>query len=487
VTKKIPLLSSLFSFLTKLGKAGIRPEDGFHEKRKIQISNYLIIYLFAINGINLYLFGVYYWQPILFFDALTTMAFSVFAFFLHKKGFRNFTRNMIFVGIIASLTNASYQFGNSTGVQFYMLFLTILSFLLFDDYRIIFGYTFLICLVFLLHDFYFQYQPRIVDPALRFSYYPNFGMAFLMYVFVIFNFRYESDKYQEIVELQNKDLSTLTFKMMLQKDEALISSNLLKQKSSILEQQNKSIYESLRLASMLQNETLPSEEELFLGLKAGMLLYKPKKIVSGDFYWAKRTYQGLILVVADCIGHGVPGGMMAIFASNLISQIVEEQGKTFPSDILEELDKRLRRRVKQGIHTELGDGMDIAVCLISDNRISFASAARPLIRITSNGRVQTIPGTRFQLATMQRENIEYETIEIDVEQGDRYYIFTDGANDQLSGKDGKRIGTKNLVKEIVQLQTLPLHKQKSELETLFLAWQGDSSQTDDILLVGFEV
>jgi serine phosphatase RsbU (regulator of sigma subunit) len=308
-----------------------------------------------------------------------------------------------------------------------------------------------------------------------------------MYIFVVYNFRFESDRYQEIVELQNKDLSALSFKMMMQKDDALIASNQLKQKTALLEKQNKSIYDSLRLASMLQHETLPSEEELFQGLKGGTLLYKPKDVVSGDFFWAKRNYEGLILIIADCIGHGVPGGMMAVFASNLITQIVEEQGKTFPSDILEELDRRLRRRMKQDPNSELGDGMDIAVCLIGEDRISFASAARPLVRVSGEGETQVIPGTRFQLASWKKEQTEYETIEIPIVPGDRFYLFTDGATDQLNGTTGKRLSTRNLVTELQQLHLMPFPKQKSELESLFASWQGEASQTDDILLLGFEV
>jgi len=477
----------LFPIIQKFSNLGIGTDDGFHEKRKIQISNYLIIYLFCVNVINVFAYGVYYWQSVLFWDAFSSLIFAIVGLTFHALGYRIFTRHMIMVAVIASLTNVSYQFGNVTGIHFYILFLTIISFLLFDDYLTIVFYTVAIAISYILYDAVFQHNPQIVDEGLQFSYYPNFLLAFSMYIFVIFNFRYESDRYQEIVELQNKDLSALSFKMMIQKDEALIASNLLKLKSAILEKQNKSIFDSLRLASMLQQETLPSEEELFHGLKSGMLLYKPKDIVSGDFYWAKRTYQGLIIVVADCIGHGVPGGMMAVFASNLISQIVEEQGKTFPSDILEELDRRLRRRIKQDQNSELGDGMDIAVCLVTDTTLSFASASRPMVKVSAEGNSQIIPGTRFQLATWKTDDIQYETIEIDIQKGDRFFIFTDGAADQLSEKEGKRIGTKNLVKEIVQLQNLPFSKQKSQLETMYTSWQGAEIQTDDILLIGFEV
>jgi len=178
---------------------------------------------------------------------------------------------------------------------------------------------------------------------------------------------------------------------------------------------------------------------------------------------------------------------MAVLAANLISQIVDESGKSFPSDILDELDKRLRRRIKQDQNSELGDGMDIAVCLVTDTTLSFASASRPMVKVSAEGNSQIIPGTRFQLATWKTDDIQYETIEIDIQKGDRFFIFTDGAADQLSEKEGKRIGTKNLVKEIVQLQNLPFSKQKSQLETMYTSWQGAEIQTDDILLIGFEV
>jgi serine phosphatase RsbU (regulator of sigma subunit) len=477
------LIQAIYTFVN----LGIQPEDGFHERRKVQISNYLLMYLFLLNVGNAFAFGLYYWQPILFWDAISSILFSILGYGLHYIGYRVFTRHLLTIAAIGSLVNISYNFGDETGIHFYILFLTIVAFLLYDNYLTILVYTVLIALVYIFHDVYFQHHPQISDSHLAFAYYPNFGLAFAMYIFVLYSFRFESDRYQEIVELQNKDLSALSFKMMMQKDDALIASNQLKQKTSLLEKQNKSIYDSLRLASMLQHETLPSEEELFQGLKSGMLLYKPKDVVSGDFFWAKRNYEGLILIIADCIGHGVPGGMMAVFASNLITQIVEEQGKTFPSDILEELDRRLKRRMKQDPNSDLGDGMDIAVCLIGESTLSFASAARPLVRVSENGETQVISGTRFQLASWRKEQTEYETIEIPIASGDRFYLFTDGAPDQLNGTSGKRLSTKNLVSELAQIHLLPFPKQKSELESLLLSWQGEAPQTDDILLLGFEV
>jgi serine phosphatase RsbU (regulator of sigma subunit) len=129
---------------------------------------------------------------------------------------------------------------------------------------------------------------------------------------------------------------------------------------------------------------------------------------------------------------------------------------------------------------------DFFLCC-SDSTLSFASASRPIVRISAEGKCEIIAGTRFPLATWKTDSVQYETIEMEIERGDRFYLFTDGATDQLSAINGKRLGTKNLVNEIVQLQSLPLSKQKSELESLFESWQGSETQTDDILLIGFEV
>ncbi len=462
------------------------PEDGFHEKLKVQISNSLLLILFFINLANVFAYGVFQWIPSLFWDGLLSMVATLVFGTLHALGYRQITRHLVMVCSMGSLLNITYLYGETTGVHFYILALVVVIFLLFDSLYIILIYSLAALVLFVLVTAVFRYEAVLMHPGSGVLYFPNLFVSFLIFLFVLYHFRFETDRYQEIVESQNRDLSALSQKLMAQKDEAEVAGDLLKQKSSLLEGQNKSILDSLRLASMLQNETLPAEDELFQGLRGGMVIYKPKNIVSGDFYWARRSYEGLLLVVADCIGHGVPGGMMAVYASNLISQIVEEQGKTFPSDILEELDRRLRRRIKQDPSSDLGDGMDIAICLITETSLSFAAASRPLLRVRADGQTQVIAGTRFQLASWKTDQVSFETVEIDISPGDRFYLFTDGATDQLSGREGKRLGTRRLVHEISLLGKLPFSRQKTELESLIGSWQGSTGQTDDILLVGFE-
>jgi hypothetical protein len=301
--------------------------------------------------------------------------------------------------IIISLANLSFRYGEGPGFHFFILYVGCIPFILFDNPRLIFFYFLLILTTYIVYDLHFSKTPLSPDLEIDFLYYPNLIFSISVFTLVIYSFKFQTNKYQKIVDDQVKDLSELSFKLMAQKDQITITSNQLKQKTIALETQNKSIFDSLRLASMVQREALPPIESVFQGLKDGFLLYKPKDVVSGDFYWSKTTWQGTIIVVADCIGHGVPGSMMAVLAANLISQIVEDQGKTFPSDILTELDKKLRRRIKQDQDSEISDGMDIAVVLISDNHVSFAAASRPLVKISKEGRIQIFKGTRTQLAS----------------------------------------------------------------------------------------
>ena len=465
---------------------GLKSDDDFHEKRKIQISNYLISFLIALNLINLGLFTIYLWRPLLIWDSICTLVFCLIAFFLSQKWIRNFLRHFLIVATIAGLANLVFRCGEVPGFHFFILFFGCIPFFLFDKFSTNIFYFLSLLVLYLVFEVFFSKSPLQPDSELGFLYYPNMIISISLFFFIIFNFKKETQNYQNLVDAQIKDLSQLSFKLMIQKDQLALTSNRLKNKSEILEQRNKSIYDSLRLAALIQGEALPEVETVFQGIKSGFILYKPKDVVSGDFYWAKTTWQGTILVVADCIGHGVPGAMMAVLAANLISQIVDESGKSFPSDILDELDKRLRRRIKQDPNSELADGMDIAVILVGENQVSFASASRPLVKIDSKGKVTNYRGTRMQLASWRSESPEFETLELQANPGDRFYLFTDGATDQFGELTDKRLSTKKLISELERIQSQPLSIQKNSLDAFYTLWQGSQTQTDDIIVLGFE-
>lgn len=466
---------------------GVKSEDDFLERRKVQVSNFIILFLICLNLINAFIYSLYYFQPVLFSDALVSFFLGCGFYFFHIRGYRKVIRHLVIFISILSIIHLGIRFGQDLGLHYYLLFSAIVSFLIFDNWLTILFYSVLSVGGFLVLEFAFLGNPLNPDTNLSFGQYPNELISFGMMGFVIYIFKMEAIDYHRIVESQNADLSNLTVKLMFQKDEALIVSNQLKKKTKLLEQQNQSIVDSLRLASLLQQESLPLEDVLFHGLKSGLLIYRAMQMVSGDFYWGKSTMQGQLLVVADCIGHGVPGGMMAILSANLISQIVEDHGKTFPSDILAELDARLRRRIKQDTASEIGDGMDIGIVLVSEGMVSFSSASRPILKVSPNGQTQLISGTRFQLASGKHRSADFETVEIETQPGDRFFLFTDGITDQFSDKTGKKLGTRRFIDEISQLQHLPLKKQKAEIEALLLAWQGKERQTDDMLLIAFEV
>jgi len=476
----------LVNWIKNIVNHGVIIEDDFQERRKVQISNYLLIILWLYNLINFCVFGFIIWKPFLFWDAFFTLIYIIVFFFFRKKSFRNLLRHLVCIFILLGLANLSFRFGERAGFHFFIFFLGCIPFVLFENFKVIFAYFLAIVSVYLIFDVCFSSHPISPDPEINFLYYPNLIFSIFIFTSVTYNFKYQTNKYQKLVDNQVKDLSELSFKLMAQKDQVTITANQLRQKTSVLETQNKSIFESLRLASMVQREALPAVEAVFQGLKAGFLLYKPKDVVSGDFYWAKTTWQGTIIVVADCIGHGVPGSMMAVLAANLISQIVEDQGKIFPSDILAELDKKLRRRIKQDPDSEISDGMDIAIVLVADNQVSFAAASRPLVKISAEGRVQTFKGTRSQLASWKSNWPEFETLELEANRGDRFYLFTDGATDQFGEKIDKKLGTKQFIAELESLQSQSLDIQKEQLALFYDEWQGNQNQTDDIIILGFE-
>lgn len=466
---------------------GVGEADDFHERRKTQTTNYLLAFLLVGNMMNAYLFGIHYYQKILLVDALSSIAFSLIGFALQYFQIRKPLRHFMICAVLVSVMNIGIQFGSVTGIHFFLLYLVIITFLLLDNWWLIAFYTLVMVACFLVYDLKFANSPLHPDPNLAFAYLPNYLASVFALVLVLVHHKSETSDYQKIVEVQNKDMAHLNMELMFQKDSVLMASNKLEQRRKLVEHQNTSILESLRLASLVQQESLPPPESLFHGLADGFLWYKAKDMVSGDFYWAKGTAEGLLVLVADCVGHGVPGGMMAVLSSNLISQIVDEQGISQPGLILRELDSRLRRRIKQEHSHDLVDGMDIAICLIKPEHILFSSASRKLVKMNKGGGLELFKGNRHQLATIRQTSQGFEQVEISTRKGDRFYMFTDGVPDQLGGIDGLRFGSRQLLDTLTDIQHLAMSLQKTYLERKIGRWQGSEKQTDDMLMIGFEI
>lgn len=267
------------------------------------------------------------------------------------------------------------------------------------------------------------------------------------------------------------------------------TSVVVKQKGEI-ELQNLEITDSINYAKRIQTSILPDYAKLKEAFRDAFVIFQPRDIVSGDFYWFDRLdADKFILVCADSTGHGVPGAFMSMIGSTLLQDIVSRQKVSKPSQILTLLDKQIFSTLNQNI--ELGvsnDGMDMIVCefSLSKHHVRFASAMRPVI-IVIGGESFYIKGNRSSVGGESVMEKFFDDQEYYLNEGDTIYLFSDGLPDQFGGADGKKMKIARLKRLIEQVCDLPMSEQKEVISKFYLEWRGTYEQVDDILLIGVKV
>jgi serine phosphatase RsbU (regulator of sigma subunit) len=259
------------------------------------------------------------------------------------------------------------------------------------------------------------------------------------------------------------------------------------QQKEIIETKNKDITDSIQYAKRLQEAVLPIESQLSKYFKDSFILFKPKDIVSGDFYWFEQSEDKIVIAVADCTGHGVPGAFMSILGNNLLNQIVLEQKITQPSHILSLLDQRVGESLnKQGQSHQYNDGMDISILVYERNtgRAAYAGANRPIL-VKRNDELIEYKPTKHAVGGITTDSIKFfSKQEFTVNEGDQIYMFTDGYADQFGGEQGKKFKYKRLLELISNLPTVQMQEQKQILDNSFESWKGSLEQLDDVCVVG---
>ncbi|MDQ3109443.1 MAG: serine/threonine-protein phosphatase [Bacteroidota bacterium] len=249
--------------------------------------------------------------------------------------------------------------------------------------------------------------------------------------------------------------------------------------------------ESIRYASRLQRALLPSENELRGISKESFLLSIPRNELSGDFSWYTRSGSKIIIAVADCTGHGIPGALMSVLGLSLLNQVVLEERCYEPSHILRRIDERMRLTFQHSEETQRDtfDGMDIGLCMIDTvaMKLTFSGATRPCWLIL-DGKLLEIKGSRYPIGGMRLEETrEYPSTEINYSAGDQLYLFTDGYSDQFGGKDDKKV-TKGRLRQLIEMiKGFSVDQQKEQLHEFFLLWKGSREQTDDVTLLGMKL
>jgi serine phosphatase RsbU (regulator of sigma subunit) len=253
-----------------------------------------------------------------------------------------------------------------------------------------------------------------------------------------------------------------------------------------IEQQREKITDSLHYASRIQKALMVPAEELDQIMPSHFILNKPKDIVSGDFYWVAKKDDRLIIAVADCTGHGVPGAFMSILGISILNEIVNNLDSSRASDILNELrDQTIKALGQTGKKDEAKEGMEMALCMLDfkNNIMQFSGAFRPMYLI-SKGELKVINGDRMPIGIYEKEMVPFSNKEVPFKNGDLIYLFTDGYVDQIGGLDRKTFKTVRFKRLLREISDKTLNEQRLILREEHEIWRAGQEQIDDILILG---
>jgi len=254
-----------------------------------------------------------------------------------------------------------------------------------------------------------------------------------------------------------------------------------------LNQQNIKITESIKSAELIQGALLPNERYLNSLLNNYFVYYRPKDIVSGDFYWVDSTKENIILVAADCTGHGVSGAMMSMLGVAFLNEIIAKNPDIQPSSILDELRKKIINALNQPqTKTTLSYGMDISICLLNRKArtLNFAGANNSLYLLRNKQMIE-YKADKMPIGTYPKEQ-PFSLQTIPIIENDVFYIFSDGFADQFGIKN-KKLSKKNFRTLLLEIHELELKQQQLCLDNYLNSWKGNEEQTDDILVIGIKI
>jgi serine phosphatase RsbU (regulator of sigma subunit) len=290
-----------------------------------------------------------------------------------------------------------------------------------------------------------------------------------------------NERTREVVE-QKEEIET-------QKEEIEAQLDLATLQRDTISNQKELILDSIHYAKRIQSAILPPSQLLKEHLSDHFILFKPRDIVSGDYYWAREKDQKLLIAVADCTGHGVPGGFLSMLGISSMNEIVNRSTVLNPGEILEQLREVVIASMHQtGSRDEAQDGIEIALCVIDLKKKSmdYAGANRPLY-LVRDGSVQHIRPDRMPIGIYEQDPVPFKKHTIKLKKGDSIYLFSDGYVDQLGGPLRKTFRAINFRKLLLEVQDQPMEKQKAILLENMALWQGEVEQIDDVLVMGIRI
>jgi serine phosphatase RsbU (regulator of sigma subunit)/Tfp pilus assembly protein PilF len=309
---------------------------------------------------------------------------------------------------------------------------------------------------------------------------------FILLAFVLL-FRYIEKKKANVI-LQN------------QRNELKIKNEEISQQKKEIEIKSKHITDSINYASRIQAAILPSEKFISEILTNFFVFFKPRDIVSGDFYWVRKVENKILATVADCTGHGVPGAFMSMLGVSILNEIVRKKEITQANHVLEELRNQVKTTLGQtGKQNEQKDGMDMVFCVIDTEtkKLEFAGANNSayIIRSSPNAQFEPVNSTNeiirlkgnHQPIGIHLKEHPFTNQEFQLQKGDTIYMSTDGYIDQFGGQKGDRFKTRRYKDILLSVQEKPLVYQKKHLDEVFTTWKGRNEQIDDVLIMAIRI
>ncbi|NND77611.1 MAG: SpoIIE family protein phosphatase [Flavobacteriales bacterium] len=298
----------------------------------------------------------------------------------------------------------------------------------------------------------------------------SLGVLLFMTGFVF----YREKMNKKIQTYLNTELDLRTLEVRRQKDE--------------LAEKNQEIQDSIIYAERIQRSMLSSRKIVEKNTKDNFIFYKPRDIVSGDFYWFSEVNDHFIFAGADCTGHGVPGSMMSMICISELDKAVKIDRLTDPNAILEKVDLGLREALHQNEENTANDGMDIGLCVLNkkEDSLKFSGAGRPCY-VIRNGVLEEIKGSRHHIGGAENDQKTFEVHDIDLKDGIRIYLSSDGYVDQFGGEKGKKYLRKRFRELLLRLAKKPLKDQLEVFKKELEEWQGDHEQVDDVLVLAVDL
>jgi tetratricopeptide (TPR) repeat protein/serine phosphatase RsbU (regulator of sigma subunit) len=325
--------------------------------------------------------------------------------------------------------------------------------------------------------------------------YGGLGLVALFALFMFQRFRV-TKRQKEVIDKQKSIVEDQKTAVEQQKEQ-------IEQQHQELEETHQEISDSIKYAERLQLAILPPKEDLKSNLGNAFVLFQPKDVVSGDFYWMQHVNETVYFAAADCTGHGVPGAMVSVVCSNALNRSVKEFGLTEPKDILNKT-RALVIETFARSGKDVKDGMDIALCAKQGNKLIYSGANNPLWIITKEYNItEEQKEARSTIIKGNKALVEYkpnkqpvglyegmksfEQQELQLNEGDGLYLFTDGFADQFGGERGKKLMYKPFKKLLMEVQELPMEEQRTKLDQFFGDWKGGNEQVDDVCVIGVRI